>query len=524
MNFTLIYSSLGAIALLVYGTILFSSSVQELLGNRLMHFLSFHSRNNKGFILSGLFLSLLIENNVVVRNLSLGFLKSGIISVDQAFGIIMGSNLGSTLINYVAYLRSDYLSYIILTLGTALFFFSRDTQARSIGKLLLSTGFLFFCFFFVRTNDLGLGIFIDRLNISSVFVGLIIGFISAFIFRGFTIPVFLLQILFAQGFISSYATLPVLLSLNIGTIFVLSKSDENNNRLIMWSQFVIYCLVSIIVLIFSSQIIKIVNSITSDGILQIAVMNTVINAIALVISLIFIGNITSIVAEFIHLENKNNEKSELLDERILVNPALALEQINRIVYRMGLISLDSLEKAMNSFINQNSQNLDDIFDNDKVVKEMEEQLNHYLVLLGKNNLTSELSSAIKDIYDIMADIISASNGTTDIAHYTQESIDANLTYSSDGIKELKGMYAKVHHMIQDSLSLILERDKEKANLIIQREDEIDALQIKLRNDHIGRLNRGECIPQSGLIYIDIISELERIADHSADIAHIAKGD
>ncbi|MDI6601794.1 MAG: Na/Pi symporter [Thermoanaerobacteraceae bacterium] len=524
MNITDIGSSLGAIALLIYGTILFSSSVQELLGNRLIHFLNFHGKNNKGFILSGLLLSLLIENSVIVRNISLGFLKSGIISVDQTLGIIMGSNLGSTLLNYIAYFRPNYWSYVLLALGTALYFFYKDTQTKSIGKLLLSTGFLFFCFFFLRTHDLELGVFVDRLNISSIFVGLIIGLISAFIFRGFTIPVFLLQILLTQGFISFDATLPVLISLNIGSIFVLSRSNEESNRLIMWSQLIIYCLTSLIVLTFSSQFIDAVNSITSNGMLQIAVINTIINAIAMLISLIFLGNVTSVVGEFIHIDNKKEKQLELLDERILVTPALALEQIKKIVYRMGLLSLNSLEKVMNSFISQDSHGLNQVFENDKMIKEMEEQMNRYLVILGKNGLPGELSATINNVYDIMADIISVSNSTADIAHYTQESIDANLTYSSDGIKELKGMYAKVHHILQNSLSLILEKNKDKANLILQRENEVDTLQIQLRNDHIERLNRGECIPQSGLIYIDIISELERVSDHGADIAYIIKGD
>lgn len=524
MNLDGIGSSLGAVALLIYGTSLFSSSVQEIIGNRLIHFLSFHGKNDRGFMLSGLLLSIFIENNVIVRNTSLGFLKSGIITLDQTLSMVMGSNLGATLLNYITYIRPGYWLYILLALGTLLYFFSKGSVIKGFGKLLLSTGFLFFCFFFVRTNDLGLGIFLDMLNISNIFIGLIIGLISALVFHGFTIPVFLLQILLVQGFIGFETTLPILIALNIGTIYVMYRPNEENNRLINASQLIIYALVSIIVLTFAPQFINMINRATSNGILQIALMNTLINAIALLISLIFIGNIPAIVGEFIHTEDKKENRIELLDERILVNPVLALEQIRRIVHQMGILSLNSLEKVMNSFINQDNHGTERALENDKIIKEMEKQINRYLVMLGKNGLTSELSMALKEIYDIMADIISASNSTVDIAHYTQESINANLTYSAEGMKDLKGMYAKVYHMFQDSLSILLERNKETASLILSRENEVDKLQLQLRNANISRLNRGDCTPQSGLIYIDVIAELERVADHAADIAHIVKGD
>jgi len=209
-----------------------------------------------------------------------------------------------------------------------------------------------------------------------------------------------------------------------------------------------------------------------------------------------------------------------LDERMFESPAVALSLATKEIIRMAKIAGRNLEAAMKGFYEKDEKKLETVFKDEDLVDELERAITVYLAKLSQKGLTPDLSKKHTGLLHTVKDFERVGDHAENIAELAMSRIEENLPYSDYAIMELENMYRLVYGVFKDALDALQNEDKEKAVMVTETEPLIDKMEKLLRESHLQRLNKGICYPVSGVIFLDIVSNLERIGDHCNNIAHI----
>jgi phosphate:Na+ symporter len=207
-----------------------------------------------------------------------------------------------------------------------------------------------------------------------------------------------------------------------------------------------------------------------------------------------------------------------LNKEIINTPSIALGQANKELFRMGEMVQGMLNDVVMSFIQNDINKLKNVYLKEQVVNTLQKEITKYLVLISQQSLSINQSIRLTDLMNIVNDIERVGDHAENMAELTEEKINEKLPFSEKAINELKNMFSKVQLSLNKSISALNIRDINLAKSVVLKEDEIDNIEKELRNHHIKRLNKGICYPESGVIFLDLISNLERIGDHANNIS------
>ncbi len=207
-----------------------------------------------------------------------------------------------------------------------------------------------------------------------------------------------------------------------------------------------------------------------------------------------------------------------LDKNITNTPSLAIGQATKELVRMGEMVESMLSDVMMSFIQNDLNVLKSVFIKEEVVNTLEKEITKYLVLISQRSLSHKQSKRLTDLMNIVNDIERVGDHAENLAELTEEKINEKLPFSEKALNELKFMFSKVQFSLNNSISALKNRDIGLAREVALKEDEIDEIEKELRDNHINRLNQGICYPESGVIFLDLISNLERVGDHANNIS------
>jgi phosphate:Na+ symporter len=207
-----------------------------------------------------------------------------------------------------------------------------------------------------------------------------------------------------------------------------------------------------------------------------------------------------------------------LDKNIINTPSLAIGQATKELVRMGEMVESMLNDVMMSFIQNDLNVLKGVYLKEGVVNTLEKEITKYLVLISQRSLSHKQSKKLTDLMNIVNDIERVGDHAENLAELTEEKINEKLPFSEKALNELKFMFSKVQFSLNNSISALKNRDIGLAREVALKEDEIDEIEKELRDNHINRLNQGICYPESGVIFLDLISNLERVGDHANNIS------
>lgn len=528
--FNIIFGLLGGLALFLYGMKSMGDGLQKAAGDKIRKALERITKHSITAVLLGATTTAIIQSSSATSVLVVGFVNAGLMTLKQAIGVIMGANIGTTItVQIIAFQLTDYV-FLIITIGFLFYIFSKNRVYHYIGQFILGFGILFLGLE-IMTSSVGplndSPVFLDFITSFSYnpLLGVLVGILITCLVQSSSATIGMLIALASQGIITFDAAVPVLFGDNIGTCVtsVLASMGANLNARRAALAHVMFNVIGTIIFIALLPLFKeFVYFVSPDQPARlIANAHTSFNILNTCLFLPFVGLYARAIEKILPGTVKIEEKGPIyLDERMFGNPAVALSLSKKEIIRMATIAHRSLESAVNGFYKKDEKLLEGTQKDEKIVDELEREITVYLANLSQKGFSPTLSGRHSGFLNAVKDIERVGDHADNIAELASLRIEENLPFSDSAIKELDEMYILVSGVFKNAMDALQEENKEKAKLVVQTEKLIDQMEKDLRRSHLERLNKGVCYPISGVVFLDIISNLERIADHSNNISEV----
>lgn len=543
MSLNDIFKLIGGLGLFIYGINVMSDGLQKAAGNRLKRIFELLTNNILLGVLVGALVTAIVQSSSASTVMVVGFVNAGLMTLKQATGVIMGANIGTTVTAFIVALKLTEVAPVFVGIGVALIIFTKKKSVRQLGEILTGFGVLFIGMDFMSSalKPLrGIPEFAALMKSFSVnpILGVLAGFAVTVILQSSSASVAVLQSLALAGAIEMDAALPILFGQNIGTcvtamISSVGASVTAKRAAVVHLLFnVIGTTMFLIIIyvgggIFTNYTQGTTNPFVSailrldpgDVVQQIANTHIIFNVTTTLILLPFAGLLVKASTKLIKSKEEPMEAGvKYIDDRLLETPAIAVNNAVKEAIRMGRIAQQNYGVAMEAFFKADERLVEDVYRREEIVNQLEKDITSFLVKLSSRHLTDEQAQITTGLFHTINDIERIGDHSDNLAELAQYSIENKLKFSETAIKELEGMVEIVNGALDNCLTALDKGDFSLARVALSQEDEVDRIEKELRTNHIGRLNNQLCVPGSGVVFLDIISNLERIADHCSNIA------
>lgn len=522
----------GGLGLFIYGMHLMAAGLQKAAGKRLEKIIEALTKNRLIGVFVGAAVTAIIQSSSATTVMVVGFVNAGIMNLNQAVGLIMGANIGTTMTAQIVSFKLEAYAPVAVGIGMFMYMISKKQKNKHIAEILLGFGILFIGMEFLKDSLVPLReiqAFKDLLISfgTNPILGLLIGFALTFIVQSSSASIGMLIALASQGLLPIEAALPILYGDNIGTCTtaLISSIGTNKNAkraAIMHLTFnVIGSLLFMILLTYPIKML-VVSMDPNDVPRQIANAHTMFNLINVIIQLPFAFVLIKI-ATWLVPDGKEDDKSKVtkyIDERILETPSIALNSAIKETLHMGNVARESFVESMTALFENKEEHVYRTFEIEKTVNILEKNITDYLVKLSNKEITEASRIKVDGLFNAINDIERIGDHADNIAELALDSIEKRIVFSPDALAELKEMYEYALDAFRLTLEALRELNRDKALVVIKYEEKVDHLEKVCRKHHIDRLNRNECTSESGIIFNDIISNIERVSDLSANIARL----
>lgn len=532
----MIFQFLGGLGLFLFAIKYMGDGLQKAAGDRLRDILDKFTTNPFMGVLVGIVVTVLIQSSSGTTVITVGLVSAGFMTLRQAIGVIMGANIGTTVTAFIIGIDVGAYAYPIMALGAVFLFFFKKSTIQNIGQVLFG-----FAGLFIGLEMMSSGMkplrdwqpFLDlTVQMSDIPVlGLLVGTVFTLIVQSSSATVGILQGLYAEGLIPLAGALPVLFGDNIGTTItaVLASLGASVAARRAAATHVIFNLIGSLIFIlllvpFTAYVEWITGILDLESKMQIAFAHGSFNIANTLIQLPFIGALAWIVTKLIPGEDSSIEqKPKYLDENLIAqSPSLALGQAKMEVMHMGEYSVQGMKEALHYLQTGDTKAIGNVEQLEEAINNLDRKSTDYLVKLSKQALSRTESTLHHNLFDNIRDIERIGDHVENIVELLQYR-DANKVKLSDEAQaELAEMYELTLSTVQLALQSLEENDPELAQQVYANENDIDVMERKLRKMHILRLNEGICTGSAGIVFADIISNLERIGDHAKNIVDTVK--
>jgi len=527
-------SLLGGLALFLYGMKTLGDGLEKFSGDQMRKFLEVVTRKPVMGVFIGTIVAATIHSSSATTVMTVGFVNAGLMTLRQAIGVIMGANIGTTVnAQIIAFHLSDYVLPVI-AFGFGMYFFCKKKKLKYIGQFILGFGILF----------LGLNIMGDAvaplrdhpaintaIQTFSQFpwYGVIVGCLMTMVIQSSSATIGMLMALASQGIVPLEAAIPILFGDNIGTCITSMLASIGTNvsarrSAVVHVTFNVFG--TIIFLILLPWFIDLVLLISPDGDIsrQIANAHTSFNVLNTMIFLPLVGFLEMVAVKLVPGKEEIVRTGPIfLDDRVLTSPSIALSLATKEIIRMANMCRDNLEYAMKAFFEKDPKAVKKVIEYEDIIDGLEKDITFYLAKAAQHSMTPELSEKHSGLLHSINDFERVGDHAENIANLANKRIEENLPFSEHAVEELRVMHEYVLETFEKAIYALENEDRIQSREILEREKKIDCMEKQLRTSHITRLNGGLCYPASGVVFLDIISNFERIGDHSHNIANLVLG-
>lgn len=525
-------SLIGGLGLFLYGISVMGGGLQKSTGPKLEKAIGLLTSNVFVGVLVGAVVTGIIQSSGATTVMVVGFVNAGIMTLYQAIGVIMGANIGTTVTAQLVSFDVSILTSIALGIGIVLYMVGSKGRPtlKNISEILIGFAILFIGMNFMKEALAPLSEYESFRNVLSSFstyplLALLAGFLMTTILQSSSASMGILIALSSQGLIPLGAALPVLYGDNIGscTTSLLSSLGANRNAkraAIMHLSFNIIGTI-LFMIILNKPITMLVEYLNpGDSARQIANAHTFFNILNVIILLPFSKLIVKLAMRLIpeREEEKEDSVTKYLDERMLETPAIAYGNIMREVLRMGSKAKISYTCAVKGVTERSTKDIDEVFEKEKLINSEQKRLISYLIKLSNKGLDDKTRMALDLLFHTINDIERIGDLSVNVAELAQNCINNNVKISDEAIKELNEYCTTALSTFTLSLEAMENNDIWIADKALQSENQVNILDKKYRDQHMERLNKQLCTIDSGVVFLDLLTNIERISDHSASIA------
>ncbi len=542
----IILSLLCGLVLFLYGMDLMGDALKKSAGSSLKRILEKMTSNPvKGFLL-GLVVTAIIQSSSATTVMVVGFVTSGTMTLVQATGVIIGANVGtavtawitglsglegsSGLTSALSWLKPSAWLPIVAVIGFCLFMFSKRSRKKDIGVVLI--GFVILMVGMDMMSDSVSGVGDEMSSLFTMFgdnplLALLAGIVLTAVVQSSSASVGILQSLTMTGGITFGAAIPIIMGQNIGTCVTAMISsfsaNRNGKRAAM-----IHLYFNVIAVVIVLSLFYIINAITGwFGALVAAAINpfgvaavhTVFKIIAVILLLPFYRQLEKLAHISIpDSKDDREEKTAMLDERLLDTPSIAVDRATVVTHEMAKISIEAFNKSIELFDKEYDAKLaDEIRMLEDRADKYEDAIGSYLVKISACDLNAADSRQITKLLHLIGDLERISDHAVNVLESKEEMHDKKIEFSNEAKRELAVMRAAVSEILKLGLEALLNNDVSKAADIEPLEEVIDELRDQIKLNHILRLQKSECTIEHGFVLSDLLNNFERVSDHCSNI-------
>jgi phosphate:Na+ symporter len=549
----------GALGLFLYAISRFSDGVQKMVGEKIRFLIEKQAQRPFSSLLNGFTMAAALQSNTLTFGMISSLVNAGLLGLMPALWLMLGSNLGMTVTAQLMSFNAQTIKYLLLFSGYLLYFYGKRRNWHYLGQILFNLALMYLSFgifqqsFHILTLETGATDFFKHVLLNP-WLGFLLGLSFAAVFRSTNTVVVLTQGLVGINLAIPTATflagaIAIVIGANVGTTIInmllgldrlptVRKANRYHLSFylstgLIWLSVLPFAYMLVLALcsnlysyyqVFGMLVFKWgipIRAFSSSGfnIWQIAMAHFFFNLTVIVLWF----PVTCLAARFGHT-GLNKEKnagygSTFLDRRALQTPAVALILACHEINHMAAVTQGMLKSARLAFIKGQRHLLDGIYRDEGLVDDLQEQITFYLsALLSQNSLTESQSHRLAGLLHIVTDIERVGDHANNIAHLAEKKHQEQLQFSELALNEIELMFGKANEVYLKACLAFSEENMELAKQILSREESIDKLEEELRQNHIHRLNQGKCWPGSGVVYVEMLSNLQRISAHSANIA------
>lgn len=539
MSVANILSMAGGLGLFLFGIRTMGDGLENAAGAKLKRMLEVLTGNRFLAVLVGFVVTAIIQSSTATTVMVVGFVNAGMMSLAQAVGVIMGANIGTTVTSLLIALNFSSVAAAAVLVGVILMLASKKTVVKNLGAIFTGFGLLFLGIDMMSDSmaplreSAGFMNFIVTVSESPLrpLFGIILGIVMTAVLQSSSASVGVLQTLAMQGLVPLKFSVFVLFGQNIGTcltaLFSTVGAKKNSKRAA-----VIHLLFNLIgtgifiLIALLAPYVEWIEKLSPDPMAQIAISHIVFNIVSTVIMFPFANVLVKLSCLLV--PGKDDSESEMhckfIDDRLLNTPPFAVMQVSKEVARMAKLARDNFETSAHALINRSDKDLDKVMENEEVINYLNHHITSYLVKLNALDITDSDSDYIARVFHAINDIERVGDHAINLAEAAQHNIGEGFKFSDPAREELNQLYGSVVILLErsmaafDNQSLSDNEAKELSDL----EEHIDDLTLECQDSHIFRLNRKECNTEAGMLYLNTITDFERVGDHAINIAFLAR--
>lgn len=533
MGFGNIATLLSGLGLLLYGIKILGEGLELAAGAKLKVLLEKMTSNRFAAVLVGFVITTLIQSSSTTTVMVVGFVNTGIMNLTQAIGVIMGANIGTTTTSILVSLDIGKYAPIAIGIGVFLSMLTKKTTKKHIGLAITGFGMLFLGMTLMKDAMEPLAsspVFSEWLmNANNPFVAILIGTVITAVIQSSAASIGILQALASQGLIPLHFAAYVIYGQNIGTcitalISSIGTKKNSKRTAVMHVLFNVFGTVIFIILTKLLPFTDWIESLTDNTMMQLSLVHIIFNVVSTLIMFPFADKVLVKLACLIVPDKKDSSeddfKLQFVDNLMINTPPFAVAQVSKEVHRMAGLARQNFSIAAEDLLNKSCDHFDEVQHTEEVINFLNHNITPILVKINSLDLSYSDAKYIGRVFHVINDIERIGDHAQNLEEAAKSRVDEGIEISAEGEKELREMYETTLKLIDGSIEAFTSQilDNEKAEQLGEYEASVDDMQTEFEQSHIERLNAHKCNTRAGMLFINTITDFERVADHATNIA------
>jgi phosphate:Na+ symporter len=528
----LIFSLVGGLGLFIFGIRIMGDGLQKIAGQKMKDIIG-HLTNNRFMGLGlGTLVTSVIQSSSATTVMVVGFVNAGLMSLVQAIPIMIGASIGTTITaQLIAFKLTDY-ALPIVGIGAAMYLFGKKKRTRQLGEAILGFGILF-----LGLNIMASGV--KPLGQSAIikesftrfshnpFLGVLVGTIATAIVQSSSVSTGIILTLAGVGLLDLRGAIPLVLGANIGTCITAMLASIGTNKCAKRAAVahVVFKVIGTAIALILFPLFIIISFRSSTNLMrQIANFHTIFNIVNAAIFIGFTPLLARMMKKMIPGEEPIIEQGpKYLAKALLNTPPIAIEASKKEILRTLKFAKEMTENAMKSFYTNNKKDIQKVLAREDLVDELQIAITDYLQKITEKEITEKEAAMVPALLHSINDIERIGDHAVNLAELAERKIDFGLKFSKIAEEEIKRIDSVIREMIDYAINALPNLDKRLVKNIIDKEEKINHLVVECRISHVHRVSKGICKHMSGVVFIDLLMNLEKIGDHLTNIAQAIEG-
>lgn len=534
MDFSILLSMAGGLGLFLLGMHMMSDAIEKAAGAKLRSILEFFTTNRVTGMIVGVIFTAIIQSSSACTVMVVSFVNSGLMNLYQAAGVIFGANIGTTVTSQLVSFNLSEYAPVFLLAGAVCVMFCKNQKIVKIAEVVLGFGVLFTGLSSMSSAMSGLRevpAVVDLLqSLKSPIFAILVGTILTAVIQSSSVTVSIVLLMCNQGLLDLKICLFIILGCNIGacaSAMLASLAGKKDAKRAAMIHFLFNVIGTIIVyLIFKLAmpfVLELLHAVSGDNLGRcVANAHTMVKIFQVIILLPFAGWIVKLTYLFIPGEDKKvnyRESYQLkyIGDTVVFNPATAVVDVMKEVERMANLADENLNRAMNGLITLDEDDISEVYEVEKNINFLNKSITNYLVKINQTTLPIEDLKSLGAMFHVVNDIERIGDHAENVADAAKRRKELNLSFSKEAIQEMGEMMNMVNSIIRFSIDTLHNPSDEHLEDINRLESAVDEKERILQQAHVDRLTKNECTPEAGMLFSDVVSGLERVADHATNI-------